>query len=535
MSERHHSLHEGPLDPEHHAHASYALEPDYVDALTSRVVSGSGLTREVRSPLDDAPLAHIPQSTESDVDVAFERARRVQAEWARTPVAERERCLLRLHDLLLDRQDELTDLIVLESGKARKHAFDEVLHLALTARYYGRTAARHLAPQRRAGVFPLLTRVDTLRQPKGVVGVISPWNYPLTMGMCDGLAALAAGNAVVAKPDAQTMLTPLLAVELLEEAGFPEGLWQIVAGDGPAIGGAIVAHADYVCFTGSTNTGRMIARGCAERLIGCSLELGGKNPMVVLGDADIEKAAQGAVRAAFSNSGQLCISIERMYVDASVYDRFLDRFVARTEAMTLGSTLGWENDMGGLISQAQFNRVVAHVDDAVAKGAMVRAGGHARPDLAPYYFEPTILTGVKPEMELYGKETFGPVVSVYRVESEDEAVEAANEGQYGLNASVYSGSGSRGRTVAARIKAGSVNVNEAFAATMASLDAPMGGMRQSGLGRRQGADGILRFTESQTIATQRMMPIAPTMGMSDHAYARVMTGSLRILKAFGRA
>ena len=193
---------------------------------------------------------------------------------------------------------------------------------------------------------PSLTRIDVNYVPKGVVGIISPWNYPFTLALSDGLPALVAGNAVVIKPDAQTMSTALLGARLLEEAGIPRDLWQVVAGPGPVVGGAIVGQADYVCFTGSTATGRIIAKGCAERLIGCSLELGGKNPILVLRDADIEKAAEGAIRASFSNAGQLCVSTERMFVADQVYDRFVDRFVARTEAMTLGATLDWGNDMG---------------------------------------------------------------------------------------------------------------------------------------------------------------------------------------------
>src|SRR3954470_12887270 len=218
----------GLRDPEHDATASYALEPGYVSALTDRLVATSGETHEVRSPIDGAPLAHVPQSSEEDVVEAFARARRAQEDWARTSYAERQRLLLRLHDLVLDRQDEIIDLIVLESGKARKHAFDEPLHIALTARYYGRTLADHLATERKPGVFPGLTRIDVHHAPKGVVGIISPWNYPFTMALCDGLAAVAAGNGLVIKPDAQTMLSALLAAQLLEEAGFPRDLWQVV-------------------------------------------------------------------------------------------------------------------------------------------------------------------------------------------------------------------------------------------------------------------------------------------------------------------
>jgi len=331
------------------------------------------------------------------------------------------------------------------------------------------------------------------------------------------------------------MLSALLGAELLEEAGLPRDLWQVVAGSGPEIGGAIVDRADYVCFTGSTATGRLIARGCAERLIGCSLELGGKNPLLVLRDADLEKAAEGALRASFSNSGQLCVSMERLFVADQVYDRFVERFVARTQAMTLGATLDWGNDMGPLISQAQLDTVTAHVDDAVAKGARVLTGGRARPDLGPYFYEPTILEGVTPDMTCFGKETFGPVVALYRFHDEADAVARANAGEYGLNASIYSQDGPRARFLARHIRCGTVNINEGFAATFASLDAPMGGMRESGVGRRQGGEGVLRYTETQSVATQRLIRFGPQLGLSDRAYAGVMNANLRLMKKLGRA
>jgi len=525
---------DGPRDPASDPTASYALEPAFVRSLTDRLLATSGSSVSTYCPFNGQPLGEVPQSTAADVEEAFCRASRAQEEWARTSVDERQTMLLRLHDLLFDHQSEISDLICWESGKARKDAYDEPMHVALTARYYGRTGHQHLDTKRVAGVVPGLTRVEVNRVPKGVVGIISPWNYPFTLALCDGLPALLAGNAVVHKPDAQTMLTALMGVRLLEQAGFPRDLWQVVAGPGRELGPEIIGRADYVCFTGSTATGMQIAKQCADRLIGCSLELGGKNPILVLRDADIDRAAEGAVRASFSNAGQLCVSTERMFVADQVYDRFVARFVARVKAMNLKPGLAWGSDMGSLISQQQLDATTEHVEDARAKGVRVLAGGRARPDLGPFYFEPTVLEGVTPDMSCFGDETFGPVVSVYRFGDEADAIARANDGHYGLNASIYSQDGTRARAIARQIRCGTVNINEAFAATFASIDAPMGGMRESGLGRRQGAEGILRYTETQSVATQRLLRFSPMFGLSDERYAKVMAAQLRLLKKLGR-
>ncbi|KAA1427286.1 succinic semialdehyde dehydrogenase [Nocardioides antri] len=526
---------DGPHDPEHDPRASYVLEPDEVAALTERVLATSGETVSVTSPLTGAPLANIPQSSAADVAEAYRRARVAQAAWARTPMEQRAAVMLRLHDLLLERMPELLDIITLENGKARKHAYDEVAHTALTARYYARMSGKHVMSERRGGVIPLATRIDVNHVPKGVVGIISPWNYPLTMALSDGLPALMAGNAVVAKPDAQTMLTALMGVKLMDEAGFPRDLWQVVAGPGRELGPAMIERSDYICFTGSTATGKLIAKQCAERLIGCSLELGGKNPLLVLRDADVQRAAEGAVRASFSNAGQLCVSTERLFVADQVYDRFVERFVARTKAMSLGATLDWEVDMGPLISADQLETVVAHVDDAMAKGARVLAGGRARPDLAPYFYEPTILEGVTPDMTCFGNETFGPVVSLYRFHDESDAIARANDGEYGLNCAIFSQDGARARAVARQIKCGTVNINEGFGATFGSLAAPMGGMRESGMGRRQGEEGIRRYTETQSVGTQRFIKLSPQFGLSAEQYAKVQVLGLKMLNKLGRA
>jgi len=526
---------DGPHDPEHHPAASYALEPDYVARLTRHVLSSTGETALSRTPITGQPLANIPQSSETDVDEAFRRARVAQAKWAQTSLEERAACLLRLHDIVLERQQEVLDLVVWESAKSRLDAYGEALHIALTARYYARTGHRHLDTRRVSGALPGLTRVDLNRVPKGVVGIISPWNYPFTMALCDGLPALMAGNAVVSKPDAQTMLSALIGAELLEQAGFPKDLWIVVAGPGRIIGTRIMEHADYVCFTGSTATGKIVAAKCAERLIGCSLERGGKNPLLVLRDANLDKAAAGAVRATFSNAGQLCVSTERLFVADQIYDKFVDKFVKKTQEMKLGAGLEWGINMGSLISQDQLDTVTAHVEDAVAKGARILTGGKPRPDIAPFYFEPTILDRVTPDMTCFGNETFGPVISVYRFTDESEAISRANEGHYGLNAAVFSQDGNRAREVARQIKCGTVNINEAYAATFASIEAPMGGMRDSGMGRRQGAEGILRYTEVQSVGTQRVVPVAPAFGMSDEQWAKLMTLGTKLMTKIGKA
>lgn len=514
---------------------TYAIDQNYVRRLTSRLTATSGETKTVYAPATGQPLGIVPKSSPEDVITAFERSRKVAAEWAETSFEERSKKLLNLHDLILDRRDEIMDLICWESGKARIHAFDEPLHVALTSRYYARTVKRHMEPKRKDGVVPFLTRIDEHRIAKGVVAIISPWNYPFTMALSDGIAALAAGNGVVSKPDHHTPLCGLLGLELMEEAGFPDGLWSMVFGEGRKLGTPMIENADYVCFTGSTQTGKTIARQCADRLIGCSLELGGKNPILVLKDADLDRAAEGAVRAAFSNGGQLCVSTERLYCDAEVYDEFVAKFVERTKAMKLGSGHGWGVEMGSLISQEQLDIVAEHVRDAVHHGAKVLAGGKARPDLGPYFYEPTILEDVNANMVVHQDETFGPVISVYKFTDENEAVELANAGDYGLNAAVYSRNSGHARRIANKIKCGTVNINEAFSATFASIDAPMGGMRSSGMGRRQGAEGIHRYTEVQSVATQYFLRFGPHWGLSDSAYADVMTKALRALRFVGRA
>jgi succinate-semialdehyde dehydrogenase/glutarate-semialdehyde dehydrogenase len=501
-------------------------------ALAARVTTDGGAREplEIENPATGQLLATTPVCTAADVDLAVRRARAAQELWRRTPFAARREILLRYHDLVLDRQEELLDVVQLESGKARRHAFEEVLDSAIVARYYANTAEMHLRAHRRRGALPLLTATWEHHHPVGVVGIISPWNYPLTLSMGDAVPALAAGNAVVIKADSKTPFSALRGMALLEEAGLPAGLMQVITGSGSKLGPELIDRVDFVMFTGSTATGREVASRAAARLIPSSMELGGKNAMLVLEDASLSRAVEGAERALFSNAGQLCISVERLLVHEAIAPEFTERLVRRVQRMRLGAGLSYEYDMGSLISAEQLATVQAHVEDAVSKGARVLAGGRARPDLGPYFYEPTLLEGARAGMTLFADETFGPVAAISTFATEEEAIARANDSCLGLNFSVWTRDTQRGRHVASRLQAGTVNVNEGYAATWASVDAPMGGMKDSGLGRRHGASGILKYTESQTISVQRLAPIAPPPLVPTALWARLMTASLRLLR-----
>lgn len=501
--------------------------------LLDNLIATTGSSITPVSPFPGHKIESVPESSVDDVKVAVAQARAASANWAATDIEDRIKIFDRYYDLLFKNQDLLQDVIQIETGKARSHAAAEVYGVAMIAAHYTKIAKKALSPQKRVGIFPVLTKTEVLAQPKGVVGIISPWNYPLTLSIYDAIPAMLAGNTVVIRPDFQTAWSAIHAVDLLIQAGLPKGVATIVIGDGPTVGAALIDEVDYICFTGSTATGKKVGAQAGARLIGASLELGGKNPMVVRADANLNTFLESAIQGCFTSAGQLCISIERMFIHESIYDEFLAALVNRVNEIKLGADLSWNYEVGSLGSEAVASRVEKAVATAISEGAVALTGGKRRPDIGPYVFEPTVLTGVTKDMKIYREEVFGPVVYVLPFKDDEEAIALANDSEYGLSASVISKDLTKAQEVAARIRSGSVNVNDGFAAAFGSVAAPMGGMGESGLGRRHGIEGLMRFTEPQTIAVHPTFITGPRFGMNEQKWNSLISRALRILKKLG--
>lgn len=508
--------------------------PELLTSLTDDIVASGTDTVSVPTPSTGETLHELPRSSAADVRDAVARARLAQLAWARAGFAERRRVLLRAHDLVIERREQLLDLIQLESGKTRGQAFEEVFQATSVTRYNALAARQVLRGRTTHSGIPTVVSTRVRYQPKGVAGVITPWNYALSLAAMDVVPALAAGCGVVQKADDQGALSILALRRAYIDAGVPEALWAVVTGPASEVGEALTDVADYICFTGSTATGRTIAEKAGRRLVGASLELGGKNAIIVLDDVDPAEAAANTMHAAFSAMGQLCVSAERIYVHRAVAGPFQRSLVEQLRAAKLGAGLDFDADFGSLANAAQLARVEAHLDDAVAKGATVLVGGRARPDLGPWFFEPTVLTGVTPEMAVYAEETFGAIASLYLVGSDEEAVLAANASDYGLNAAVLTGSTRRGQRLADALEAGSVNVNEGYRAAFSSVAAPMGGVKQSGLGRRNGPAGLLRFVEPITISATTGLLQLPRTAREYETQAPMLLALARTLKALRR-
>ncbi len=499
-----------------------------IQALVAHLPANTD-TVPVLNPANGKKIYDLPQMSVAQVEAAVVAARETQVDWAKTPVSERAELLLELSKLMMTDEAKFLDLLQLETAKSRAHAFEETIGAMNSAKYYAKISAKTLARKKTDSGIPFLTRTYVDQVPLGVVGVITPWNYPLALTMLDVLPALAAGNAVVQKADNQTALTVLFARHLAVEAGIPAELWTVVVGDGEKIGNAITDNVDYVAFTGSTATGRRVAARAAERLIGCSLELGGKNPLIVLEGANIKRAAEIAIAGAFGSAGQLCVSIERVYVPNRIKAEFLEEIAKRTQSLKVGRSNDFSMDIGSLGGYNQLQRVMGFVDDAVATGASVVAGGKQLPETGPYFYAPTVITNVNRNARMYAQEVFGPVVNVEGYEDLDSAIQLANDTDYGLNASVV-GPEREAMAVAKRLNSGSVNINEGFRASFASMETPMGGFKSSGQGRRNGPGGLLRFTEAKAIGIARGPMKLPSRAKDYNKMAPMMRLLIKLLK-----
>ena len=507
-----------------------SLTDDFLRSLVARVPSTAGGTWKLTEVYTGEVLVELPQSTPADIEAAYAAARAAQKEWAAWPVKKRLAVFKKAHTLLVDNAETTADLIQAESGKNRRMAIEETCDPPMVISHYLKRAAKLLAPTRRGGPIPVITSSTEIRQPKGVVGIIAPWNFPFATGLSDAVPALMAGNGVVLKPDNKTALSPLYGISLLEEAGLPKGLFQVVCGEGPDVGPTLIDNANYVMFTGSTATGRTIGERAGRNLIGVCLELGGKNPMIVLPDADLDEVVEGATFGVFGNTGQICMHIERIYLPDSLYDAFRDKFVARAESLRIGAAYDYGPELGSLVSVDHRDRVASHVEDAVAKGATVVTGGKPRPDLGPAFYEPTILEGVTADMLAGSCETFGPVVALHRYATVEEAVALANDTDYGLNASVWGKDLSAAQAVAERIEAGNVNVNDSLATAYASKGTPSGGVKQSGVGARHGDQGLLKYTDVQQVALLKKQVMGARPGQDYDEYVKGMLGGLKMMR-----
>ncbi len=510
-----------------------SLTDEFLQRLVARVPSTSGGTWKLTEVYTGEVLVDLPQSTPADIETAFARSREAQQEWSQWPLRKRLKVFRKFHSLVLERNETIVDLVQAESGKARRMAFEETLDVPMVTGYYLKRAAKVLAPRKHPGPVPVVSSSLEVRQPKGVVGIIAPWNFPFATGISDAVPALIAGNGVVVKPDNQTALSPLYGVELLEEAGLPKGLFQVVCGDGPDVGPTLIDNANYVMFTGSTATGRVIGERAGRNLIGCCLELGGKNPMIVLPDANLDDTVKGALFGAFGNTGQICMHIERMYVHDSIHDEFKERFVAATKALRLAASYDFEPQVGSLVSVDHKERVASHVEDAVAKGATVLTGGRERPDLGPAFYEPTILEGVTKDMLAGECETFGPVVALHRYATEDEAIALANDTDYGLNASVWGADIANATRVGRRLHSGNVNINDILATAYASKASPSGGVKQSGVGARHGDQGLLKYTDAQNVGILRKQVMQPPDDLPYEQNVQQQLTGLKVMRRLG--
>ncbi|MEX2195171.1 MAG: aldehyde dehydrogenase family protein [Thermoleophilaceae bacterium] len=458
----------------------------------------------VENPATGEVVAHVPDHSAGQVADAVRRARAAQPGWEAMGYDGRGEVMKAARKWLVENRDRMVSTIVEETGKTREDAMlAEIFFVADSLGFWAKSAPRYLKDERVRSHSPLLfgKRFVKRYRPMGVVGVIGPWNYPLTNSFGDAIAALMAGNSVVLKPSEVTPLTSLLMQEGMKAAGIPEDVFIVVTGRGET-GAALVGQADMLMFTGSTATGRKIMAEAAESLTPVSLELGGKDPMIVLRDADVERAANTAVYWSMSNGGQICQAVERVYVEEPVYDDFVARVIEKAGALRQGEPRAQGSvDVGAVTFGPQLEIMERHLEDALEKGATVRVGGKAR-EGSGRFFEPTVLTEVDHSMEVMTDETFGPILPIMKVRDEEEALELANDSRYGLNSSVFTKDLEKGEAIARRIDAGNACVNDCVS-NYAAQELPFGGVGESGIGVRHGAAGIQKYCRTQSLMVTR--------------------------------
>jgi acyl-CoA reductase-like NAD-dependent aldehyde dehydrogenase len=462
---------------------------------------------EVENPATGQVIASVDVVSGQQLDAVVARARAAQPGWEALGFEGRAAVLKRAQRWMVDNSDRVVRTIVSETGKAWDEAYiAEVNYAAGALGFWAKNAAKFLADEkvRTAAPFVKGRKLTVRYAPVGLVGVISPWNYPLSNSFGDAIPALAAGNAVILKPSEVTPLTSMLMGEMMRECGLPEGVYQVAPGFGET-GAALIDAADFVMFTGSTATGKKVMERAAQTLTPVALEMGGKDPMIVCADADLQRAANAAVHYSMQNTGQTCISTERVYVEEPIYDEFVSLVTEKVRELRVGAPgEAGSVDVGAMIHPPQSDIVEAHIKDAVEKGARVVAGG-ARRDENGHFFEPTVLVDVDHGMDCMREETFGPTLPIMKVADSEEAVRLSNDTDYGLQASVWTKDVAKGERLARRIEAGAVTVNDAQINYVA-LELPMGGWKSSGLGSRHGADGIRKYTKKQALVVTRFAP-----------------------------
>ena len=489
-----------------------------MNAITAEIARQEEAAKfAVHNPATQEIIGSLPNMAANQIAEAVAKAAAAQVRWAATPVRDRMRIFARFAELLCDQKDSVATVISREAGKPEAEAMStEVMVVLDTVKYLQNHVPAFLKPEPVPHGNPVmkLKSGTLLREPYGVVGIISPWNYPFNLPSIQTLTALATGNAVVLKPSEFTPYSSLELEKLLRAAGLDPDLLQVITGDGSAGAALLAANVQKIVFTGSVATGKRVAQAAAARLLPVVLELGGKDPMIVLEDADIDVASSAAVWGAFMNAGQTCLSVERCYVQEKIYPKFLEKCVEKTAKLRIGSASRVSSagegacgpdpvDMGPMIHERQVSIVQSHVEDAIARGARLLAGGKPLTQLGPNFFAPTILADVDHSMKIMREETFGPVLPVRSFKTEDEAVALANDSEYGLAACIFTNDRKRGEALARRVQAGTVMVNDVLTCFGIS-EAPHGGIKASGIGRTHGRFGLEEMVWPKYVDSDRM-------------------------------